>query len=74
MIGRFSNLGLTWYEEEDLEDLCDEYPGFNTMSKEDLDKLATKLYWEAQNLIETANSIESKADTIRMYLRALGDN
>lgn len=26
-MGKFSNLDLKWYEEEDLEDLEEEYPG-----------------------------------------------
>ena len=35
---------------------------------EELNALATKLYWEAQGLIDRANSLESKAETIRRYL------
>lgn len=70
-MGKFSELDLKWWEEEDLEDLCEEYPNLESMSVEELNKLATSLYWEAQHLIDRANSIESKADTIRMYIRAI---
>lgn len=69
-MGKFSELDLKWYEEEDLEDLEAEYPGLFDKSREELDKFATQLYWKAQNLIEEANSLESKADVIRTYLGA----
>lgn len=69
-MGKFSELDLKWYEEEDLEDLEAEYSGLFDKSREDLDKFATQLYWKAQNLIEEANSLESKADVIRTYLDA----
>lgn len=69
-MGKFSELDLKWYEEEDLEDLEAEYPCLFDKSREDLDKFATQLYWKAQNLIEEANSLESKADVIRTYLDA----
>ena len=69
-MGKFSELDLKWYEEEDLEDLEAEYLGLFDKSREDLDKFATQLYWKAQNLIEEANSLESKADVIRTYLGA----
>ena len=69
-MGKFSELNLRWYEEEDLEDLETEYPGLFDKSREEQDKFATQLYWKAQNLIEEANSLESKADVIRTYLDA----
>lgn len=69
-MGKFSELNLKWYEEEDLEDLEREYPGLFDKSREELDKFATQLYWKAQHLIEEANSLESKADVVRTYLEA----
>ena len=69
-MGRFSELNLRWYEEEDLEDLEAAYSGLFDKSREELDKFATQLYWKAQSLIEEANSLESKADVIRTYLDA----
>lgn len=69
-MGKFSELDLKQYEEEDLEDLEAEYSGLFDKSREELDKFATQLYWKAQNLIEEANSLESKADVIRTYLDA----
>mgnify|MGYP007010783469 CR=1 FL=1 len=59
-MGKFSELNLKWYEEEDLEDLEAEYPGLFDKSREELDKLATALYWKAQHLIEEANTLESR--------------
>ena len=69
-MGKFSELDLHWWEEEDLEDLEEEYK-ISEMSISDLHKLASALYWEAEGLHDRANSIESKSDTIRAYLRAI---
>lgn len=66
-MGKFSELDLYWWEEEDLEELEDEFH-LTEKTAEELNKLATKLYWEAQGLVDQANSLESKADTIRRYL------
>ena len=70
-MGKFSELDLKWYEEEDLEDLEAEYPGLFDKSREDLDTYATQLYWKAQNLIELVNSLESNAVFMRTYLGAI---
>ena len=69
-MGKFSELDLHWWEEEELEDLEEEYH-ISKLSLQELDKLATSLYWEAQGYIETANRLESKADSIRSYIRAI---
>ena len=42
-MGKFSELDLKWYDEEDLEDLEEEFH-ISEMSVEDLDALASKLY------------------------------
>lgn len=70
-MGKFSELGLHWWEEEDLEDLLEEYPNLLDMTDEELHKMASQLYWEANGLVEQANRLEAKADTIRSYLRAI---
>ena len=69
-MGKFSELDLKWYEEDDLEDLDDEYH-ISEKSVEELIALASKLYWEAQSLYDQVTHLESKADTIRMYIRAI---
>ena len=69
-MGKFSELNLYWWEEEDLEEL-DEELHISEKTTEELNKLATKLYWEAQGLIDRANSLESKADAIRRYLELI---
>ena len=66
-MGKFSELDLYWWEEEDLEDLDEEFH-ISEKTTEELNKLATKLYWDAQGLIDEANRLESKADAIRRYL------
>lgn len=69
-MGKFSELNLRWWEEEDLEELEEEYH-ISKLTSQELDKLATSLYWEAQRYIDTANRLESKSDTIRSYLCAI---
>ena len=66
-MGKFSELNLYWWEEEDLEDLDEEFH-ISEKTTEELNKLATKLYWDAQGLIDEANRLESKTDAIRRYL------
>lgn len=69
-MGKFSNLNLKWWQEEDLEDLEEEYPGLFDKSREELAQMINQLYWKAQGLIEEANTLESQADTIQNFLTA----
>lgn len=69
-MGKFSELDLCWWEEEDLEDLDEEFH-ISEKTAEELNKLATKLYWDAQGLVDQANRLESKADAIRRYLNLI---
>ena len=66
-MGKFSELNLHQWEEEDLEDLDEEFH-ISEKTAEELNKLATKLYWDAQRLIKEVNRLESKFDTICRYL------
>ena len=66
-MGKFSELDLQWWEEDDLEDLEDEFH-ITEKTAEELNILATKLYWEAQGLVDRANHLESQAEAIRRYL------
>lgn len=66
-MGKFSELDLYSWEEEDLEDLDEEFH-ISEKPVEELNKLATKLYWNAQGLVEESNRLERKADAIRRYL------
>lgn len=68
---QFGKYELPWWAVEDLEDLSDEYPGLVDMSKEELEKLKGKLYWEAQGYIDIANRIEAKADVIDLLIKAM---
>ena len=42
------------------------------MTLEEMEKFARKLYWEASGYIDRANSLECKADSIRLYIKAIG--
>ena len=69
-MGKFSELDLKWFEEEDLEDLEEEFH-ISEMSIEDLDALASKLYWDAQSLYSTVTRLESQSELIREYIRLI---
>ena len=70
-MGKFSELNLQWWLEEDLEDLFEEYPELNDMSIGQMNGFIRKLYWEAQGYIDQANSIENKADSLREYIKVI---
>ena len=69
-MGKFSELDLKWYDEEDLEDLEEEFH-ISEMSVEDLDALASKLYQNAQSLYSTVTRLESQSELIREYIRLI---
>lgn len=66
-----STLDLQWWEKEDIEDLLEEYPQLLEMSLDEIKKLKTELYWESQHLIDRANAIESKADSLQTLINEL---
>ena len=59
---------LEWWEKDDIDSLLEEYPEIKNMSRDELDKLKSKLYWKAQGLIEESNRIESYSYTIQRVL------
>ena len=70
-MSKFSELGLYWWEEEDLEKVDDEFQ-ITEKNIEKLNELKTKLYWKAEGLVEEANRLESKADAIQRYIDVIG--
>lgn len=67
---RFDNIyGLYKWQREDIEDLLEELPEIENMTIDELNKKHNDLYLEAAGLINTANSLESKADTIKTYIK-----
>lgn len=70
-MGKFSELGLYWWEEEDLEEIDGEFQ-ITEKNIEKLNELKNKLYWKAQSLIEEANRIENKADSLQKYIDVIG--
>lgn len=70
-MGKFSELGLYWWEEEDLEEIDGEFQ-ITEKNIEALNELKTKLYWKAQSLVEEAKQIENKADSIQRYIDVIG--
>lgn len=71
-MGKFSELDLKLWQEEDLEDVFKEYPELENMTLEEMAKFARKLEWEASGYIDRANALECKADSIRLYITTVG--
>lgn len=69
-MGKFSELNLKRYEEDDLEALEEEYH-ISEKSIEELKVLASDLYWEAQGLSVKVTDLESQADAIKEYIRLI---
>jgi len=69
-MGRFDDIyGLHKWQREDLEDLLEEFPEIESMTTDELNQKHNDLYWEAAGLIDRANLLESKADTIKLYIK-----
>lgn len=68
---RFSNLDLTWWQKEDLEELNEKYPGFFDKSIEELEYLQQQLNWEAETAYDTVQKLESEAAMIELYMNAI---
>lgn len=69
-MGKFSELNLKWYEEENLEELDEEFH-ISEKSIYELEKLSSELYWQAQNLYATVCHLERQADAIEEYIRLI---
>jgi hypothetical protein len=61
--------GLHEWQREDLEDLLEEFPEIENMTTDELNQKYNDLYWEAAGLTDRANRLESKADTIKLYIK-----
>lgn len=63
------SMDLKWWQKEDLLDLLEKYPEIELATREQLEKFKQEKYWEAEGLIEQANSIEAEADVIQLYIQ-----
>lgn len=66
-----SNLNLTWWQKEDLEELNEKYPGFFDKSIEELKQLQQQLNWEAEATYDTVQKLESEVAMIEIYMNAI---
>ena len=72
-MGYFSNLDIEYidilsdWELEELDDIEEEYH-ISKMTYDELDQLASALYWKAQHLNNEVNRLESWSDSIRRYM------
>lgn len=71
MTNKFSELDLKWWEKEDLEDLFEEYPELNDMSVEQIEEFSHKLRQESQNYYDLSMTIDTKADILQEYIKAI---
>lgn len=71
MVNNISDLNLTWWQKEDLEELNEKYPGFFDKSIEELEYLQQQLNWEAEATYDTVQKLESEAAMIELYINAI---
>lgn len=65
-------MNLTNWQKEDIEDLLEEHPELADMTDEELVVFSRKLYWKAQSLYDEVNRLESKAETVTLYMQTRG--
>lgn len=65
-------MNLTNWQKEDIEDLLEEYPELADMTDEELVVFSHKLYLKAQGLYDEVNRLESKAETVTLYMQTRG--
>jgi hypothetical protein len=65
-------MNLTNWQKEDIKDLLEEYPELVDMTDEELVVFSRKLYWKAQSLYDEVNRLESKAETVTLYMQTRG--
>ncbi len=71
MVNNISDLNLTWWQKEDLEELNEKYPGFFNKSLEELEYLQQQLNWKAEAAYDTVQKLESEAAMIELYMNAI---
>lgn len=71
MVNNISDLNLTWWQKEDLEELNEKYPGFFDKSIEELEYLQQQLNWEAEATYDTVQKLESEAAMIELYINTI---
>ena len=54
---------------DDICDMLEEHPEYETMNDEDLMQKRNDLYWEAQGCFDRGNRLESDGDTIERYVK-----
>ena len=69
----FSNLDLTEWEKEDLEELVANYPAIVEMTDWEIDKLATELYWKSQNKYAEVVNLENQSEALRRFIELRGE-
>lgn len=60
-----------WKIEEVME-MLEEHPEYESMSDAELKQKVSNLYWEASNLFDKGNRLEADADTIEFYVQIRG--
>lgn len=60
-----------WKIEEVME-MLEEHPEYESMSDAELKQKASNLYWEASGLFDKGNRLEADADTIEFYVQIRG--
>lgn len=61
-------VGMHRWQMDDIIEMLEEHPEYESISDEELKKKIQELYWEASGLFDQANRLESDADTIERYI------
>ena len=62
-------IGIHKWQMDDIIEMLEEHPEYESMNNEELKKKIQDLYWEALGLFDRANRLESDADTIEQYIK-----
>ena len=60
---------LPWLHREDIKDLLEELPEIENMTTDELNQKCQDLYLEAYKSLCQADTLESKADAIKLYIK-----
>lgn len=62
-------VGMHKWQMDDIMEMLEEHPEYESMSDEELKKKIQELYWEASGCFDRGSRLENDADTIEQYLK-----
>lgn len=62
-------VGMHKWQMDDIMEMLEKHPEYESMNDEELEEKIQDLYWEASGLFDQANRLESDADIIEQYIK-----